>query len=279
MSIFISKNELTDGLKRLFDNISNTPLLIHSDILKIGIVDKMKSRKDICEDYLSIIKESAGDRPLLFPTFNYDFCRDGVYHRQESPGQVGALSEYVSRAYSARRTRTPVFNFGIFDHGSFTFDETGNPFGPASTFAEIHEQQGVIVFLGAGFETSTFLHYIEESCNIGYRYLKPFRGKIIDNGQETGIELKYRVRPLIEHAAEYDWKRLTEDLRVRKILHSDSLGNGHINYCSSGALFEYWSEKINDDEFFLLNPRSRVLAEELYRKFGRPLTFEKVESP
>ncbi len=277
MSVIIGKNELIDGLKRFFDNIKETPVLIHSDILKIGIVDKTKSRIDICEDYLTALEQVGGNRSLLFPTFNYDFFRDGIYDRQKSPGQVGTLGEYVSTTYSNWRTRTPVFNFCIFDHDTIPLQEVSNPFGEKSTFAEMHGQNGNIAFLGAGFETNTFMHYIEEACGIGYRYIKPYPGKIVDNDADTNIVLQYRVRPLLDHAAEYDWKRLIEDLKTREILHTIPVGNGNLHYCNSTVLYDYWRERIDDEEFFLLTEQSRRVAERLYNKYGRPLTFEKVE--
>jgi aminoglycoside 3-N-acetyltransferase len=276
VSIFITREQLLYGLSGFFGSIADVPVQIHSDIFKIGIVEKLKPRAEICEDYLKPLIKQANGRTLLFPTFNYDFCRDGIYDRQKSPGQVGALSEYLSREYAGQRTRTPIFNFCIIGEG-FDMVEKNNPFGENSTFAEVNKRNGVVAFLGAGFETNTYLHYMEESLVIGYRYLKPFKGKIIDNSKETNIELKYRVRPLIDGSAEYDWPRLITELKEQSILKQIRVGNGLISYFESSQLFEFWWDRIKSDELFLLTDESRQTAQNLYAKHGQPLTYEKLE--
>ncbi len=279
MSIFISRDRLAGSLKNIFDQFPGKPVLIHSDILKIGLIEKMKSRDEICADYEQVLVETTGGRTLLFPTFNYDYCGNGLYDRQKSPGQVGALSDYLRKTHSDKRTRTPIFNFCILNNDDFRLEECKNPFGADSTFAEIYRKDGLIIFLGAGFETNTFLHYIEESAGIEYRYIKKFGGKIVDSGEALPFVLDYRVRPLIAGAAEYDWPRLIQEASEAGIIHNQPAGHGTVTYYRAAALFDFWSEKIKQDELYLLTGKSRRLTEDLYQIHGRPLTFEAMETP
>jgi aminoglycoside 3-N-acetyltransferase len=277
VSIFIDENKLQEQLTAAFHDVSG-PLLLHTDLLRVGIVERMKPREEICIDYERIVLNTCEGRPLLIPTFNYDFCRNGVYDLARSIGQVGAFSAYVGTRYASQRSRTPVFNFCIFNGPQFDRKEVTNPFGTDSTFARLHSLDGTIAFMGASFESNTFLHYVEESLQVPYRYIKVFSGEIIENDLRSEWQLDYRVRPLKPLASEYDWLRLTDELQSQGILITTSAGNGDLLFYYTADLFDYWTSRMKADPHYLLTDRSRLVAEKLYRRFGDPLTFESMES-
>lgn len=277
MSIFVSKKKLTKKLTSVVNTFGQGPVLIHTDLLRVGIIEKMKKRDEICFDYEQMIADIFSEREYLFPTFNYDFCRDGLYDITKSIGQVGAFSSYISNMYSCQRTRTPVFNFCIFNNHNFDLKEVCNPFGLDSVFGEIHSLGGTVVFLGADFETNTFIHYIEESLQIGYRYLKPFEGNIVFENNTVPWKIDYRVRPLVEGAAEYDWVRIQSDLIKSDILKKSSLGNSHILWYDTEELFDFFISRMKTDQHYMLTVSSKQIAEKLYKKFGNPLTYDLME--
>lgn len=277
MSIFIAEKQLRSDLVAALKPTGTGPILIHSDLLRIGIVDKMKPRAEICGDYERIINDALGTRPLLLPTFNYDFCSQGIYDLNRSKAQIGVLSTFMGEKHPALRTRTPVFNFCITNGEAFGRQEIANPFGTDSTFAELHRQGGHVAFLGADFESNTFLHYVEELVGISYRYLKIFDGVIIEDGISKPWQLHYRVRPLREGAAMYDWPKIETDLFRAGILNKFKVGNGTLLCYHTDGLFSFWSEKLSRDPHYLLTETSRKVTDQLYAQFGHPLTFQALE--
>ncbi len=231
------------------------PLILHSDILRIGIIDSLKDRDAMCRDYQEVLEEVTASRTLLIPTFNYDYCRDGIYDVQNSPSQVGALTDYYRRTFSRERTHTPVFNFCIRNNIGFTQTPIENCFGRSSAFGQLVEFDGFVAFLGADFSCNTFLHHVEEMCDIIYRFHKVFEGFIVDVDQRIPAKLVYRVRPLEPpNAVVYDWDRLQTDLEREGILTSFQAGHGILRLFRARDLLDYWFGKI------LANPRYLLVS-------------------
>ncbi len=277
MSIFVSKDKLRGQLTAVASECKPGPVIVHSDLLKVGIIDRMKLREKICRDYEDLLLDVFAGRELLIPTFNYDFCRNGEYDLATSPGQVGAFSEYMTKRHSHLRTRTPVFNFCIFNNQRFNRDEVVNPFGEDSAFGKVRSLGGSVIFLGASFDSNTFLHFVEESVPIGYRYLKKFKGCISEDGKDSPWQIDYRVRPLESGAVDYDWERIQANLREEGILNEAPAGHGRVLWYNSGDLFDFWIDNMRAEPLYLLTDNSRRITRDLYKRHGEPLTLEKVE--
>jgi hypothetical protein len=123
------------------------------------------------------------------------------------------------------------------------------------------------------------VHYVEEVMNVGYRYLKPFPGVVRRDGTDHRFVLRYRVRPLIEGAVEYDWGRLARNLLDDSLLHKLPLGNGELLWFRTDRLLRDWCSRVENNEQYLLTPASREKTQELYARYGRPLRYEAVEPP
>ncbi len=253
MALMVPKSLLLAQLQSAFAPLSRGPILLHSDIFRVGIMDAIKDRQSICLDYEGVIQEVLGDQTVLIPTFNYDFCRDGIYDVKNSPSQVGALTDHYRRRYSRWRTRTPVFNFCVVNNKKFSLQEVENCFGVESTFAELVQQDGWIAFLGASLSSITFLHHVEELNDVSYRFHKVFDGVIVDEDIRKPVKLVYRVRPLNPpDAVVYDWTRLEADLEKQGILKRFALGNSSLIILRAQEVLEYWSEAMRHSERYLL---------------------------
>lgn len=276
-AILVPRDELLAQLKAAFSTIDSDTVAVHTDLMKIGIIDGVKPRAQLLEDYWQLIREVADNLCLLIPTFNYQYCRDGMYDVSASPAEVGVLNEYIRGMNPGRRTRTPVFNYCILNNRGFSLAAVDNPFSGGSTFGEMVSKQTQVVFFGAQFDANTFIHHVEEMMEIGYRYLKPFPGEIIaPDGSLERITLQYRVRPL-DGSLEYDWHRLEAELVDEGLLQKFPLGHGHIMHYRADQLLARWSEKIRADELYLLTPDSRERIRRLYDRAGKPLTYAKME--
>lgn len=277
MPIITSPEQVRPQLKAAFSAIEAAPLIIHSDLVRVGFVPKGRSLDEQLADWLAMILDASGGRTLLFPTFNYDYARTGIYRPQSDPGQVGALSEYVRRRAPDQRTFTPIFNFAVLNRKGFPLEASANAFDDASAFGRLRLAGGGIGFLGAGPSANTFIHHVEEAAGIPYRYLKPFAGVIELADGPRPITLLYRVRPVEPGAVEYDWQRLASDLRSRRILRTFPLGNSVLEFYQAQELYAYWLERLAEDEHFLLTDESRRRVSQLYAVHGKPLTYLSVE--
>jgi len=277
MPVVTSPDRMHAQLQSAFDAIEGDPLIIHSDLIRIGYAPKGRRIDQQLADWLNMIQDVTGGRTLLFPTFNYDFARTGLCRPLTDPSQVGALNEHARQQAPNQRTRTPIFNFVVLNPAGFPLEPSINAFDEDSAFGHVRRAGGSVVFLGAGPESNTFIHHVEEAVGIPYRYLKSFAGEIETGNERQPVTLLYRVRPVEAGIVEYDWQRLAEDLRDRQILRGSPLGNSRLESYRAQDLFEYWSERLRREEHFLLTEASRRRLDALYAASGKPLTVEAVE--
>lgn len=253
MDLVVSKALVVQQLKDALSQEGEGPILLHSDILRIGMLDELSDRDTMCSRYEEVLEEIFADRTYLLPTFNYDFCRDGIYDVQNSPSQVGALTDYYRTRYWAERTHTPVFHFCIRHNKEFSLAPAKNCFGVTSTFAELVAHDGLVAILGPDLSCATFIHHVEEICNIQYRFLKTFDGAIIDGQERLPFKLVYRVRPLEPpNAVVYDWKKIESDLVAHNLLRSFPVGRGELRIFRAAAVASYWYSAIANDPHYLL---------------------------
>lgn len=278
MPIVTSSDQIRSQLEVAFGSLEGNPLIVHSDLVRIGFVPKGRSLEQQLADWLTMILAAASGRTLLFPTFNYDYAKSGRYRPRTDPAQVGALNEYVRIQVPGQRTLTPIFNFAVVNGASFPLEPAGNPFDDASTFGVARNAGGSVVFLGAAPAANTFIHHVEEAVEVPYRYLKPFPGVIEIDDSQREVTLHYRVRPAAASTVEYDWQRLAADLRSRGILSSFPVGNASLEFYRAPALYDYWCQRLRENEHFLLTEDSFRKVHDMYRQYGKPLRYRTVEA-
>jgi aminoglycoside 3-N-acetyltransferase len=220
-------------------NLSDT-LLLHSDlksIFRFAFKNKLSiSPGDILD---SIINYLGPNGTLILPLFNFDFARGSTFNMLTSKSQMGILSE-IGRAHTEIvRTGHPIYSFGVIGKLSSDFVglENYSGYGIDSPFGILHRLEGKIAILNLPDQHSmTFYHYIEECCNVDYRYHKNFSGKYIDsNGIESVKTFGLFVRDLnrgiktdVNRMGELLWQlelykgsRYGQDFGIRSALASD----------------------------------------------------------
>ena len=275
--LFVERNQVKNNLiKQLCNLDKNTPLLIHTDIMKLGILDGELDERKFPAKWWETILEASENRQVIIPTFNYDFTKNGIFDIKKSLGQVGLLSKYCGIYHSENRTLTPIFNCCVFN-ANIDRSPSNNAFGKSSIFHYLFKNNGVLLFLGTDMRSNTFLHYVEEILNIGYRYLKLFKGIIINDSEKIKIDFLYRVSPMVNNAVVYDYNKVTNDLIKDGLLKFFHIGLSTGLLIKAKDYFYFVEKRINEDELYLLTNNSRNLINDLYKKYDRPLTFEKFE--
>jgi len=164
-------------------------LLLHSAVgrtlRRLKKTGEQVSPSQIVKSFLLALGDSG---TLLLPLFNFDFTKGITFDIENSPSQMGVLTE-AGRLYpGAVRTGHPIYSFAAIgkDSGKFRGLANFSGYGQDSPFSILHRSGGKIGVLDLPDQNSmTFYHYVEESMDAPYRYHKTFTGQYMD---EDGIE-------------------------------------------------------------------------------------------
>jgi len=276
-----------DPLSQTLSKAIDGPVMVHSDILgmlKFLNIDVRKAIKEmdqndnLLEEMTSMLQRIIGERDLWMPSYNYDFGTIGIYDIQESPSQVGSLTEFFRTKKSQWRTHTPMLSHCGFGQVPQKFNsEMIDPVGLQSNFHELVERNGTILFYGVGF-IPTHAIYIERITGEGplYRYDKVFKGIIIDNGESTPVKMLYHVRPVTLNV-KYRMPDLFEELLSMGMIRFLPKEFGSSFVISAVELTNYWSEQLKKDPFYLLDEETKTNATHLVNQKGRRLNINDFE--
>lgn len=275
--MLFERRQLQDQLTAAFADIRGDRVLLHTDLPRLGInLRGVRSRSEYLDVFTECLRTATANRELIFPTFNYDFLRNGLYCPDDDPCQVGVLNEHVRRHWLRRRTLTPVFNFCHSDSCALDPGPAGNVFGESSAFAELCRGRAVVAFLGAEYRANTFLHHVEETQAVPYRYLKAFRGRIVQGDTSRDVKIVYRVRPLGVRQT-YGFGQLEAGVRQAGLLHERIVGGGKLLWIGATDLLEWGERMLAADELAFLDEPSKAETRELFTRHGRPLPMDAFE--
>jgi aminoglycoside 3-N-acetyltransferase len=219
------------------------------------------------------LREIADGRPLWVPVFNYGFCRGEQLDVASTPSELGPIGEAYRTSEATWRTPVPVFSFAGVDGAPAALEAREpvvDPFDGRSAFGELHDRDGVVVWYGAAFSTTTFVHYVERLAGGPlYRYDKRFPGTVRDASGSREVELVYHVRPA-GTALDYAWDDLLVRARADGVVR-DLDGDGRVRWASASALARTWLEQMEADPLALLDDPSRTGVGAEVERLGRRL--------
>lgn len=170
---------------------------------------------------------------VIFPTYNWDWCKGCDFDYIHTPSQVGALSSTALGRSDFKRTRHPIYFFAVWgrDQEYLCNLENKSAFGADSPFAYFVEKNVKNVIINVEFKHSfTFVHFVEEQLweSVSYRYMKNFRANYID---EFG-EVSKRVYSMMVRS--YWWEVVEEVDNFE----DDFISNGaQVNHNINGLKF------------------------------------------
>lgn len=269
---------ITEKLKRYIAENGNRHILIHSDIL-FGFKIKFESQEIFLEEHYKELKEVCEPLMIIMPSFNYDFCKGRPYTIKDIESQVGTFSEFFRKNIAAWRTPIPVFNFsGIGENPIPMKHSKIDPFDKSSLFGFLHENRGVLMHYGSGFNTSTLIHYVERiSERLIYRYDKSFKSQVIDiDDVSYECELVYHVRPF-GYDLDYDWDKIEEDLIEYGIIVKLKEKRTQILIGRIDKIVDFWLKCLHNDPFYFLDYKTRNWVESKFNELKRPFTITDFE--
>jgi aminoglycoside 3-N-acetyltransferase len=229
--------------------LSGDTVFVHSDTQLAMYLFRADWLEECMELLLKSFEEVLGPSgTLVVPTFNYDFCNGKPYNHQKTLSQVGKFTNYILQQPDMKRSLHPIFSCAAIGADADICDNVSkSAFGKISIFDRLNLVNAKIVFFGCPFERCTFIHYVEQSHGVKYRFLKDFTGTIINNNREYTDTFDFLVRDLDGDVEVYLGK-LEQRLRVRGYL-TESIG---IMQVSARDIYNTAYTMLNEDHYCLL---------------------------
>ena len=188
MSEYIKLKQLADNLHiNRGDNI-----FVTSDVKQL-LYNLVSEGDDtdlniLIDGIINIIGEEG---TLVFPTFNWDFCKGVPFDIKKTPCKTGSLGKIALKRDDFRRTKHPIYSFAVWGKGQDEMCRIDNhsSFGQDSPFTYMTEHGFKNLFIDKDLGHSfVYVHYCEEQTGkIPYRYLKDFTADYTD---ENGVTSK-----------------------------------------------------------------------------------------
>lgn len=206
-----SKKDIVNGLKKLGIRRGDT-IFTHSNIGFFGIPDQTKTADGICQLILESFFEVIGDNgTLAVPTFTYSFAKDEVFSMQETASNCGIFSEYIRKQKNACRSFDPSVSVACIGMKSLALTKNIpiNSYGRECFWERFLNEDGKI--LNMNFDAgSTFVHYVERTLRVPYRFDKEFSGfvKKTNSSEKELAKSIIWVRDLKNPITEADFTKL-----------------------------------------------------------------------
>ena len=241
-------NELISKFKELGIKEGDV-ILVHSSFNSLGTVSN--GPDDVIDALLHVIGKNG---TLIVPTFNFDFCNGDTFNLNETPSQMGIITEFVRLNPNSLRTKDPVYSFAIMGKlkeklGNLVYNSC---YGNDSMFAKLRKYNGKILIIGLTYNNSmTFFHHIEEIEGCDYRYFKEFNGNLINSdGTEQRTKIKIFVRNL-EQKVETDVNKMGVILENNGLVNKIKIGNADVKILDANQVYIRTAEELKNNPHIL----------------------------
>jgi len=224
----------------------------------MGFLGKPKEGSDkdsVARIIVDAFREVLGpEGTLIVPTYTYSFCRKEEYDAATSPSLVGYFTEAFRIMPGVLRSREPIFSAAGFGPRVVELfrDLPPTSFGVDCLYDRLVRKDASICNIGVGFRYATFIHYVEKSVGVPYRFDKTFSGIIREEGKKIPMEMVYYVRTTVEDEDSMpDLSRLEDDARRSGLLHEVPLGRSVVTRVGCRELLELGAAAIRKNPWYL----------------------------
>ena len=270
-----SQHKLCEHLKKELKIESDALVWLHSSIKGFGLLEG--GIEIISNAFHKVLHKGA----LVIPTFSYSWAKGEVYDRKRTECKdMGYFANNVWKNSEFTRNNNPNFSISCLDNSkgkqilkSLLCPETAHTcFGKGSVFDNMYKisktRPSYIILLGGAHDDvvfrTTFLHYVEQSVTVPYRYLKIFtsptrkstsvdqyvrflsRSEYIDiNGNKPPNEYIFPIKE--------KYNKLGIDLVNDKLIKFYPLGYSETRKVPIYKFCNWLSDKIINNKEYLLN--------------------------
>jgi len=247
-------NDFKIALDRLGVQKGDT-LFVHSDISKFGKIAS-KDRKFVLDTLVAVLRDSVGESGnIIMPTFSYSYCNNEIFDVENTKSTVGVLTEHFRVMDGVERTRHPIFSASVIGADKEYFldiDKNLDSFGEDSIFSKVHKKGGKFLYMGVALEAATYLHYVEQSKGVDYRYIKEFSGITQTSLSKVENSSTFYVRDLDRNVI-LDTTNLQNYLLEKEFAKKTSVGYGSMMIVTAEDLFDQTTKLLDENKYYLLD--------------------------
>lgn len=175
-------------MKNIFNGLNindGDKVLVSSDILRL-LMKLDKGGEKLNPDFIidMLIEKVGKHGTLMFPTFNWDFCKGVEFNYKKTMSLCGALANTALKRKDFLRTKNPIYSFAVTgkDKNLICNMKHNNSFSLDSPFGYLIKNKGKNLFIDLHYRVGgfPFVHLAEQQVGVKYRYLKTFNGFYID---------------------------------------------------------------------------------------------------
>lgn len=288
MSHHYTFDELVAALRQVGVQAGDV-IFTHVDLAALGMPElanaNLPSRnrralgEAICRLIYTAVTQVIGDGGTwLVPTYSYSFGKQAIFDPVQTPSEVGVFTEWFRQQADVMRSDDPMFSVaGLGPQTAALFaDLPHDCFGPDCVYDRLRRVGAKIVNLGVGVRDMTFLHHVEQSVGVPYRFKKLFLGQQMlndNNGDAPHLHKTgwlYNVRPFTENCRPA-FDKLDPVLRQHGQLRRANLGMGEVLSIPCDDLFACAANELAHDAWFLAQGPALSHAELLAKEEARAL--------
>lgn len=226
-------------------------VFIHSNIALFGVMEFDSDNLDLYPNvfFITIMDVIGEEGTLIVPTFTYSFMKKETFDPRVSSSNMGMFSEYVRKLSNTLRSLDPNFSIAAIgkNAGYYTTIESKHSFDKNSFFDKFFQRNGIFINMNLDAGT-TFVHYIEKTIEVPYRFDKEFCGAVNYNNEVLNDCFTHFVYDHSKIENTPDFSRIEPSLISKGLLNVTKLGLGRLISFSS---VDYFYSIVND---YILNP-------------------------
>jgi len=244
----ISNSLIQCGIKR------GDSVFIHSNIGFFGNLKNANRKEDFYQSFKEAILEVIGEEgTIIVPAFSYTFCNKEIFNVRTTKGVCGFFSEQLRLDPTAFRSEDANFSVAALGRRASFFTENvpEYSFGYDSFWDRFLKNKGVIC--NFNFDAgSTFIHYVERSLKVPYRYDKPFPGILVNaEGKEEKRVFYHFVYDLNTPELIANFERFSSLVLEKRIATTSNLGKGRITKINAEDVYDFIETQIKFEPYFL----------------------------
>jgi len=243
----VTRDEIVSGLRKLGLG-SGDLVTLHSSLKSLGRVEGG------AQTVIEALTETLGPQgTLLLPTFSFPLKsqEEPVFDVRETPSCVGLITELFRREYATHRSIHLSHSYAAA--GPLAQELTAHrlditPCGEDSPLGKLMRRDGKILLLGAGYNSCTAFHVVEEQLKVPYMTfeVKPKAKYRLDG------ELFPLPSRIIARTFSYDFTIMANEFRAQGVIQEGKIGEANATLMSGGSFLECVKRKLENapDCFF-----------------------------
>lgn len=248
-----TKEKLTDDLRRLGIE-KNDNVLVHSSMKSIGAVEGgAETVLDVFCEYLS------GTGNIALPSHSWNTINDehNIFDPDKEPCCVGILPEIFRKRSGVLRSLHPTHSIAIMGKlaEDFVRDEhlIDTPCGRKGCWGKLYDYGFKIMFLGCSTKRNTYVHGVEEWCEIPERLTEHYhKFKIVmPDGSIFDRDMKRHHSPYEDISQNYD--RIQPFMEKKGLATKGKFGDADCVVETARDIYEVTSELLKESSNFFGN--------------------------